>query len=361
VIGTESGRPGHPLADSEGEGTVRTESRAPIIYLSEARSDLLSKVAAAGGRVILVTDGLSRLTEPFREALRRTGGKWVVRSGDGTLRDGRTGRRLERFQDAVTAEPISGIGDVAVAFLRPESPEELQLVVSLSTRHRPDSDTRLGGPIELLALRASRETPEGWGTTEPAGRAWDRAAITDFARARMPRETRLIVTGSSRFPLIATVSARRTAKGVEELTTGLVAAGAPGSGRANDVLAAVPGYLTELAGTSMPLFGLVLARPGRRDLTHPPVLQAPPLPVAMLIGAPGVRELGLDPADALARFGAVIVGRPRIPALLFPLGTAADVSGLELLRDVLEYLGRDRLLRSLGADATALLGEADAK
>ncbi|WP_415857312.1 DUF6177 family protein [Sinomonas sp. G460-2] len=339
----------HPLADSEGEGSVRTESRLPIVSLNFGRLDLLRKVAAAGGRTILVTDGLSALTEPMRDLLEEFGGKWVVRGGDGVLRDGRNGRRLERFQDAIHIPPPQSVDEVALAFLQPRPPEAMQLVVSLSIRHRAAEESLLGGGIELFTAALGHETPSGWGTHEPAGKPWDRRELTDFARSRMPEPSRIVVSGTREVPVSAMLTVQRTQRGVEELVTGLIGAGLLADPRIGDRVRLVPEILGTLAARQLPLFGLVLARAGTANLTYPPVLELPPTPLAMLIGAPGVRELGLDTEEMRRRHGAQIAGRPRIPALVFPLDPDHDGRGTDRLAAIVEDIGIDRIRAATGA------------
>lgn len=339
----------HPLVDSAGGGTIRVESRAGVVRLGRAQLDLLRTASTEGARPILVTDGLSVVTEAFRQALVDAGGAWVVRGDDG-LRNGLDGRRLEAFTDAVLLGPPTTVEDVAVGHLRPEPATADQLVVSASVRHRASAETVLGTTTELLAVELAGAAPTGWGTHEPASRAWDRRAFTEAARERMPDPTRLLAVGSPAAPLAVTITAQRTEHGVEELTTGLLSVGAPGDAAASVRVAAVPQVLGRLAAAQLPLFALVLRRPGRADLAQAPRMALPPVPVAMLLGAPSVRQLGLDPGAMHDRFGAVVAGRPRIPALVLPFGRHRDRDPVEELAAVLSHIGRDRVADAVGMD-----------
>ncbi|TDN45728.1 hypothetical protein EDF64_102137 [Curtobacterium flaccumfaciens] len=348
---TDDARPAatHPLVDSAGDGSIRYESRARTVRLGRAQADLLATAVAEGARPILVTDGHSVVTEAFRQALVESGGSWVVRGDDG-LRNGLDGRRLDAFTDAVHAGPPTSVQDVAVGFLRPWTPTADQLVVSVSVRHRAADETVLGATTELLATELAGAAPTGWGTHEPADRAWDRRTLTEAARARMPDPTRFLAVGSAAAPLAVTVTAQRTGDGVEELTTGLLSVGALGDAVSEMRVAAVPQVLGRLATTQLPLFALVLRRPGRADLAQAPRLAAPPLPVAMLIGAPAVRQLDLDVEGMRDRFGAVVAGRPRIPALVLPFGRHGDRGPVEELAAVIDHIGRDRVADAVGMD-----------
>ncbi|MGU7735501.1 DUF6177 family protein, partial [Escherichia coli] len=87
-----------------------------------------------------------------------------------------------------------------------------------------DASTRLGAALEILTHPAEA-APVAWGPNEPAEYAWDRDALTAFARSRMPSDTRLIATGDAARPVAATLTARRTTRGVEEVTEALVSLG----------------------------------------------------------------------------------------------------------------------------------------
>lgn len=347
----------HPAVDRSDGHLVMTETRAVVAYLSESRADLLVQAAAAGRPVLLVSDEVTRLTYPMRQALRDARGFWVVRGVDGTLRDGLDGRRLERISDAVRVPPVTSPEDVAVRYLRPDPAEAVQLMLSVSVRHKAAETTVLGGTAELLSRHLTGDAPRGWGAHEPAVVRWDRAAFTELARRRMPRETLVTVAGTPERPLSGMVRTARTEHGLEETTQLLVPVGAPGSDEARAAVERLPEVARELAVAQMPLFGFVLGRTGRRDLTFPSVLEAPPTPLGMLIGPAGVRQLGLDVRDLADRFGARVLGRPRIPALWFPLGSFTE-PGWPALDAVVEAIGRDRvraLLDAAGQDAGEVL------
>jgi hypothetical protein len=338
----------HPLSDSEGEGSVRTETRSPVVWLSEGRLDLIGKVGRAGGRVVVVSDGLSSLTEPMRDALRSTGGAWVVRGGDGVLRDGLSGRRLERFQDALGLPRPTSADELAVGHLRPEPAEALQLAVSYAVRHRAAPETLLGDALERLCLRLSGDVPSGWSTSEPTSRSWDRAELTEFVRGRMPRTSRLVVSGRPGAEVSGTLTAQRTSRGVEETFTGLVSLGPVDSPEARRRLDDAPAALGALASAQTVLVATMLARPGRADLTRPPLLESPATPRAVLVGAPAVRERGLDVEATVAALGAEVVGRARLPALLVRLVDARGTVQPDRLRALVDAVGLADLARDSG-------------
>jgi hypothetical protein len=337
----------HPAIDASSGEVIATETRAEVAYLSEARADLLVQASAAHRTVALVSDEVTRLTYPLREALRDAGGRWVVRGIDGTLRDGLDGRRLASVADATDRTPLTHVDDVAVRYLRPVPAESAQLLISQSVRHKAADTTLLGATAELFAAELTGAPPSGWGAHEPAVNSWDRMRLTELARKRMPNETVVMVAGSGERPLVGTLRTARTENGLEETTQLLVGIGEPGSDRARAAIDALPSVFAALATHQMPLFGLVMGRYGRRDLTFPSVLEAPPTPLGLLMGPPGVRELGLPVDELTARLGARVVGRPRVPGLYFPLGSL-DREGWTALDAVLDAIGHDNVRRALG-------------
>jgi hypothetical protein len=334
----------HPLADLVAPGYLITESRAPVIFLSSARVNLLAQAAEAGVVVILVTDELSCLTPAFAQLWREAGAGWVVRGGDGGLRDGFTGKQLGEIADVLTATRVSSVDDVAVGFLRPFLADCIEVLATISLRHRAKITTVLGAPIAGLAELTGSARRLAWGSHEPVGQSWDRDALTIFARGRMPADTLLVAAGPD---VRATLTVRRTEEGVEEITQAHLGFGTPSTIDFEQIRGRLVRYLADLTATSMPLVGLISARPSRRDLLVPPFLQHAPTPLALLVGPPVVRSFDLPVAELEARFGAQRVGRPRIPGLLFSLGSLGDPTW-ERLDEILATFPRDRLDEVLG-------------
>ena len=333
----------HPLLDFGGEGFAATETRTPVVFLSAGRVSLLAAAQAAGKRAVLVTDELCVLTPALATVWREAGAGWVVRSRSG-LREGFSGRRLDSVADLLVATRVQEIDDVDLGFLRPTPADAVQVSVVVSLRHRARTDTLLGGPAEALAQLASGRPPRVWGPHEPAGQPWSRAQLTEFARSQMPGPVLVLTSGDG---IVSTVQVQRTASGLEEITEAQLSLGVPTTVDFADQRRRLVDWLADLTATAMPLIGLVLARPGRADLMVPPVLTHPPTPLALLVGPPGVRALGIDADDMVRRLGALRVGRPRIPGLLFSLGTLGD-PGWDRLDAVLDAIGRDKVAEATG-------------
>ena len=343
----------HPLLDFGGTfdaqpdtgptGYAATESRSPVIFLNAGRISLLSQARDEGRRAVLVTDELSYLTPAFAEVWREAGAAWVVRGRNG-LREGFTGRRLSEIGEVFTATGIRGVDEIDLGFLRPSPATAVQVMAVISLRHKARATTRLGGPVTGLARFAGGAPPRAWGAHEPAGNLWSREDLTGFAQSQMPGPV-LVVAAGVRFR--STIVVQRTKVGIEEITEAHLSLGVPSTVAFEDHRRRLLRYLSDLAENAMPLVGLIMARPGREDLLIPALLQHPPTPMALLIGPPGVRALDLSIDLMRRQFGAVSVGRPRIPGLLFSLGSLGEPTW-PALDAILTAMGGDQLNEILG-------------
>ena len=347
----------HPLVDQVGESGGRgwslTESRARVVTLDGWRLDLLRRCTEKGREVVLATDETSALTPALVQVWREAGAHWMVRDPDGGLRDGFTGRPLHAVGDLWAPGGAPSSADVAVGHLRPARSDALELTAVVSVRMSPRGSSRLGGGVTEL-FGCVGDEPLAWGTREPALRGWDVEALTSAVRRRMP-EVRLVVRGRH---TAAVVQVRRTRRGLEETTyASLSTTGGPDA--AAEAFARATATLSRIAGTAMPLVGLVLAQPGRRDLLRTPFLRPPAVPVALLVGPPVAKSLGIDPDGEQRRTGAASVGRPKIPGLLYRFSTAADdpATAWHKLEQVLAGFNHTTRTTALGA-AGPVIGRA---
>jgi len=345
----------HPLADRVGQATdgtrwVATETRSRIVHLSSARMNLLAIAARDDRRAVLISDELSSLTPAFSRIWRQSGGSWVVRQNDGGLRNGYGGRRIDRIEQAWTEPLPRNVDDFSVGFLRPSGADILQVTTIVGLRHPARQSTLLGEPLERLNDLVLGTAPLAWGATEPVGESWNRRRLTDTIQAEMPRQTAVVAAGPH---IAATIAAQRTRFGVEEMDHMVTGIGTPDQTGLAVVRARLADVLRRVAETGMPLVGIQLVRPGRHDLTVPPYLLPPPAPLTLFIGAPAVRGFGLDVAQMQERYDAEVVGRPRLPALLFDLGPVGFESWQRLDR-ILGGLNPDLLEASLGIGARSL-------
>ena len=331
----------HPLIDAVTPRVVRVDSAARVVRLSAPLADLLAR-RRSRRRIVLVTGESSRLTVGTRAALVHAGAAWAVHDEHGGLRDGLTGSPWPDLDAA--GHPLEA-GDAPAEpprqpVLRDAVDTTAQLTVDLTVLHRDGHDTSLGGAVEALALAVAGSQPDRWGETEPLRRPWDRWVLTQHARHAAPELVRIVVEGPH---LSGTVTARVTENGIEETTALTVSVPSPTDTDAVDAaVERLTGALSEIARTSLPTFALVVAREGEPDRSVRAVTYPPPNPVVLLIGAPSVASLGLELSSIPVSRAVTVVGRPRLPAYVVPLGDAST-SGWDALHDTLDAVGPDRL------------------
>ncbi|WP_246112149.1 DUF6177 family protein [Streptomyces hawaiiensis] len=179
--------------------------------------------------------------------------------------------------------------------------------------------------------------PAGWSTAEPVNLPWSTRQLTDLARARAPRPTWLVAVGHPDRPALATLRVLRTPAGVEEDVTLALGYG----GDETPPLDAFEELATALDAEHGLVTLLTPLRAGRRDLTAPPRLEAPPVPVAFTLGS--------DQADAV---GQARAGHPPLgpvperlglgakPALHYSLGDGSDPGTWSVFQRLIHHLRR---------------------
>ncbi|GAA3015099.1 DUF6177 family protein [Microbacterium aurantiacum] len=354
----------HPLEDGAGPGWSATETRAPVIALTAGMSDYLHRVTGDGARAIVISGPHSRMTPVLADALAAVRGHWVIRTPEDPAAvgyDARTGRRLAQITDVLSATAQLAASDLHPVFLRAPISSRLQLVATISTRHRVSRPVRLGGVIEAATETLVDSTLSAWGPTEPLVAAWDRDDLTERTRRRMPTESRWAARASADHALLSTLQVARTSEGLEETTRVWAELGGPGDARTADAALFARRLLARAADIGMPLLGIAFATIGAPDLAVRPLTPATPEPLALLVGPPGIRALGVDAASWVAQHGGTVVGSPRIPGALVPLGSV-DGGGWTRLTEMLGTLDGTRLSALLGVapEVAAALRTADA-
>lgn len=335
----------HPLVDAAGPGWVGTETRVPIIALTTATSDWLHKTATQGLRPIIVSGEHSRMTQPLAQVLLSVQGHWVVRARDDGFYDARTGVRLDAPADALTAGAPTP-ENVHPLFVRAQVASTLQVVATVSTRHRVTRPVRLGGVAEAAVALFTGAEPAAWGAVEPLLAPWDRDDLTERSRRRVPLDSHWTAVGGGERAVISTIQAARTSEGLEETTR--VWAAVPGVGRDAGTAATAEAreLLARAATVGLPLIGVAFAAIGAPDLARRATAAPHPEPLALLIGPVGVRALGIDAKRWIDDVGGTIVGSPRLPGALLPLGSV-DGGGWTRLNEVLATVDPTRLAELL--------------
>ncbi|ARF55958.1 DUF6177 family protein [Streptomyces gilvosporeus] len=360
VAATDRQPTGQPAVDVLTDRAAVIILDRPVVAMTAWLADAVR--ATAGERALqIVTPPGARLTLPVRTVLAGLPNRWVVQDGEGGYYDGLSGSVVRWKDGQFTAD-----GALADAFVRgtfaagalrrgetaagPDGPAPGgQLLLSLRTHHPAADDLLLGGALEDIWQHVTGAPPAGWGTEEPAASRWSRKELTALVRDRAPEPTWLVAVGQPERPAVATLRVRRTSEGVEEDMT--VAFGF--SGETDVPLGELPALAERLVVRHGLESLLVQQRAARRDLSVPAQLEAPPLPVAFVLGSDAVRETGMararrsplpDPPRQL--------GPAAAAGFHYPLGTG----GAEALERLMTHLRPPA-----AADAGSVTGGAAAR
>lgn len=327
----------HPLADELVVGGVVHHDPALLLELTPLRSDLLLAATRASRRVVLHSSASSRMSPALLGALHDVRGRWLAEDSSGLMWDGITGRIVD--PDAPFAEP-SEHAALAAPFASGQITDANEVVLAASVRHRTGTVPAYGALLETFTSALDAE-PVAYGPHEPVTRPWDPVELRALLASR-PDVPRLHVRSESSKPMRGSLLVRSTAYGTEEIVDAAVTTKPAAEGLAPRVHRA----LERASSTQFVLFAVVLTRPARSDLMRSPVIPAVPAPLAVLIGPPGLRDLGVD-IDLLGRqFGATRIGRPRVPGLVLPF--SGEPSDWATVEQVVRLLGNDRVAAAFG-------------
>ncbi|MEU1037111.1 DUF6177 family protein [Streptomyces sp. NPDC005907] len=329
---------GLPAVDVLTDSTAVVLADRPVIALTSWLSEILREASGSRRALQIVTPPHVRLSPAARTTLARVPNRWVVEDPDCGYYDGLSGAVLRwqggTFTPALTAD---GRATVARAFSATGPTAERQLHVAFRTRHAADPNLLLGGALETAWRALTGAPPAGWGTAEPVNLPWSPRQLTDLAHGRAPAATHLIAVGDPARPAAGTLRVTRTAAGVEEDMLLIL-----GFGEDEELpLDAVQDLAGVLVGDHALVSLLVSVRPARRDLTAPPLLEAPPVPFSLTLGPEEVRGIGL----AHARRPPVAVrpvplGPAAGPALHYPLGDGRDPRSWATFQQLTQHLKR---------------------
>ncbi|WP_460065896.1 DUF6177 family protein [Streptomyces sp. YKOK-I1] len=322
-----------PTVDALTDSTAVVLSDRPLLPLTAWLSDTLRAAAQSNRALHLVTPPHVRLTLPLRTALGGAPNRWVVQDPQGGYYDGLAGVRLA-WQSGTFA-PIDGT--LADAFTVGAAPTgHRQLTLTFRAVHMPDERLVLGRALEAAWRHLTGSPPVGWGTAEPANLPWSPHQLTDLARDRTPAPIHLVAVGAPGRPAaIATQRIARTTAGVAEEITLTLGYERPQDMPLDTVESLAATLVTEHGLTTM----LTTVRAARADLTLPPRVEGPPLPVSFTLGPRDVQKIGLPragrpPIAVQPRH----LGSPASPALHYPLGDGTDPKTWRDLQSLGAYL-----------------------
>ncbi|WP_338676750.1 DUF6177 family protein [Streptomyces sp. SCSIO 30461] len=310
----------------------------PIIAMTTHLTDVLRRAAETELALQVVTQPTARVTLPTRTALGGHPNRWIIRDEHCGYYDGLTGAILHWHNGAFTPlRTPDGQAQLADAFKTGDTtaPGERQLLLSLRTGHAADADLTLGGAIETCWQTLTGQPPAGWGTAEPINLPWSPRQLTELARDRAPRPTWLTMVGHPARPALATLTIRSTTAGIEEEAT-LAFGYSPHETMPLDAIEPLAAALAAEGGLVSLMTTL---RPGRRDLTTPPHLQAPPIPVSLTVGADDIHDIGLEYATRppLTTKPTQLGLHPR-PAVHYSLSDGTDPNTWQNFETLLRHL-----------------------
>ncbi|MFH9570149.1 DUF6177 family protein [Streptomyces sp. NPDC017454] len=327
---------GQPVVDVLTDTTSLVLADRPVLALTTWLSEVLRGTSESGRALQIVTPPSVRLSAPARATLLQVPNRWVVQDPEQGYYDGLSGAVLRWRDGTFTPVPgADGTAPVAEAFGRTGPTGDRQLVVAFRTTLPAHEDIVLGEALEAAWRVLTGSAPAGWGTAEPVNLPWSPRRLTDLARDRAPEPTHLLVTGHPGRPALAWIRVTRTTAGVEQDMTLVLGYGEGEEPPLEAITALAETLVVEHGLTTM----LASVRRASRDLTTPPVLQAPPVPVAFTLGARDVRGIGLTHARRPpVEVRPVALGPAAEPALHYPLGDGSDAGALVGLRRLATHL-----------------------
>ncbi|MDO0937150.1 DUF6177 family protein [Streptomyces sp. DG2A-72] len=309
----------------------------PLVAMASWLADALRTATTADRALQIVTPPTTRLTLPTRTALQGLPNRWVVQDPEHGYYDGLSGAVLHWKNGSFTpVHDEQGTPRVAAAFTPTPDTGDRQLLLTLRTRHLADKDLVLGRALETAFQHLTGAPPAGWSTAEPVNLPWSNRELTDLARSRAPHPTWFIAVGSPNRPALATARVLRTPAGVEEnvtLALGYAKGEAP-------PLAAIEELAAELDAQHGLVTLLTALRTARRDLTVPPRLEHPPIPVAFTLGHDEAERIGPARAEHPPQGTPVQLGLTAQTALHYPLGDGTDPQAWTTFQHLTRHLNQ---------------------
>lgn len=300
----------HPIIDEWGDEFALFASSDPVVRLTEPFVGFLAAAVDEGRRPVLVTPVTSRVSVQVSYAMRRSGSLWIGQKPNGDAYDALSGYRIGKVAD-LWAPPSSRGRSRLAAFDRPRPGLQHVLAFDVHAHYRAVESTTVG-QLADEAVRALGKPLDSWGTCEPLLQAWDAGAVTARVKASMPDSETIL--GSGPGGSFATVQVTRTKTGLLEHTQG----GVPvqGCGSLSDCADAATRLLEQVASKFQVTLAFVSLSQWDAGMTQRVRIRAPEVPLAVLIGVKGVRDLGLDVAELSAGHDVRVIGRAKVPSVI---------------------------------------------
>ena len=324
----------HHMFDAKvGTKVAVTRLNDPCIGWTEYLSDFVGTALRQEHEITpaVIVPRTSHITPAFDRLTEATGTPVLIEDENGyrELRSGMWAPNPAQFFEGAPRSQFT----VSQQFLHP-SPEPALvpiLMLSASIYHPARRTTKLGRVTEIITetLLPGPSTTLSWGRYEPVGAPWDRGQLTALARELMPEIHFNLAAHSDLGTLSGTMTAARTSNGLEEYVEVSVAIPDLAPDQQIDV---VNRLLDTIAEQTKPQFVLAMRVQALADTSLPTSVRRPPVPLAVLIGAAGIRQLGVDVRDVARQYAGRTYGSGRRQGLIVPVETTqADWSALASL------------------------------
>ena len=300
----------HPVADEWTEEYVVYVSSASRVLLTDPFTSFLEYATAERLRPVLVTGADAVVSSFVSLAMRRAGGHWAVRDGEGRVFDALSGYRVFQFADLW--ERADTDRERLASFSRRRQPHGV-LTFDVFAHQRAAAETVVGGLAPAVTAALGGTELDVWGLTEPLTDVWSTAAVTETARRAMPQSP--VMHARGRNGTFVDISVARTKRGILEQVKGGVPVGTY-EHRTAQLIDRASATLTMVAEQFRPTIGFVSVAEFDVGTVQGASGKRPEVPLAALIGPRGVHDLEID-IDALSReHDVTLLGRRRIPSLL---------------------------------------------
>lgn len=322
----------HPFSDEwtdEYEAYAATASR--VTYTLPLRR-FIDDCRDKERRPVLVTEEAATLSPHLVKALADGGGSWAFRAHGGYY-DASSGYRIGSFPELWRGP--SSFDDRHRAYGSPSARSEGVFLFEVYASERAVSETRVGALAEhVIAGLGGRRAVDRWDSEEPLTRTWSVDAVTAVVRSEMPASGRYLLGTPDH--AWANMAVARTRRGLLEHATGGVPAGPYASphgiehGVNPSLHPAVTETLTGLVDQFRPNVAMVsygeYARTDHGVVRRVGTMR-PDVPLAVLIGPRGVRDLRLDVDDLRSRHDVTVLGPGRVPSLLVRMSGRSSLWG----------------------------------
>lgn len=315
------------------------------VTLSPAVGQFLATAEIEQVRPVLMTGVEARLSPFVNWEMLRLGGSWVLRTDDGTLVDALAGRPLESLDELNFPRAVRQRQPLPMRDHTTTEPIAV-MTVELITAHQPTTDLIVGeSPTSVLDALALRDL-DAWGYSEPLTSVWDRAELTRHARMQMPLTP--FIRASSPDGARATLRFENNSNALLERVNMMIplepyAEAAPGfDERAADVLEELADRHAVVSGTISLIDG---DAGGHMHIRR----RRPEVPQALLIGAWGLREAGVD-LDAVRQLPGIRAVGGQWSASLLARFDSANGTPWQQFHALVHTAGLAGTLRTFGLD-----------